>query len=163
MIDESAWLAICFALFIIIAYKPIKNSILSFLDNKIHIIVDYISNAQNAKNEAEQEVAKLKLELENIDAECTEMLIKAQTEIKRQLEDRCKEFDKSLNYKLQAAEESMKQMQTEVLDYVEQGLIKLITHKIATILEQKGSTSLDIKILQNLAFGKIITQDRSVE
>lgn len=91
--NESFWLAVCFAILVIFAYNPVKNSIQNILDSKITEIKTYISEAQNLKTDAEALLKKTKQQLTDIERTNQQALAEAITKADLLFEERCAEIN----------------------------------------------------------------------
>lgn len=64
--NESFWLGVCFLIFILLFYKPIKKSILLFLNNKVFLIKQQIDSVYKAKEDMSNAFSKLKNDLDEL-------------------------------------------------------------------------------------------------
>ena len=96
IMDETAWFAVCFVIFVVLAFKPAKGAILGFLDGKIKEIRDALTEAQNAKVEAEKELKSLHQEVADADHRHKEMIERAKDEIDVFYKERCAMFKKTI-------------------------------------------------------------------
>ena len=65
--NEEFWVAICFVIFIILAYIPVKKAILNALDSRIDIIKRQINETKNLRDEAENLLNEAKKEINNFE------------------------------------------------------------------------------------------------
>lgn len=120
MLDASAYLAICFVLFLFFAFRPIKNALCSFLDNSIEEIKLNLESTAKARSDAEKELVELKKQMTHVEAKHKEMIASAKIEMKKNFEKRCKDFDKTLEYLENNARARMNQMRDSAIKELEE-------------------------------------------
>lgn len=147
--NEETWLAICFMVFVLFAYKPIKKAILRFLDAKIKLIVDELHDAQHAKMEAEKEVQFIHAQIASAEEHHKEMLIRAKQEIDDLYEKRCMELTKAMEYRLKASETSLNQMIIDAAASVEGAFLDLVIETVENHMRKNASSKMDMQILKN--------------
>ncbi len=150
MLDERAWLAICFTIFVIVFYKPIKKAILSFLDNRILQIRNELGDARKAKEAANAKLQEIQERLNATEKKHREMITSAKLEIEKIFEERCKGFEKSLEYRRNAAEERISQMQKEALEAMEKEFLSRVASSVSSYFQSKNSADLDLAIISSI-------------
>jgi len=80
--DPQFWVAVSFAIFIILIFKPISKILNSSLDTKIQDIKNQIQQAEKIKNEMQVEVSNIKKRQNEVKLEIEEININAKERIK---------------------------------------------------------------------------------
>ncbi len=134
--DESFVIAICFIIFIYLAFRPVKKAIIASLDARIKEIKQTLSESEKVRSEAKQLLNSVEGELNNFEKKKTDLLSNAQNSIERYVEIRNKEINdilerkkesaiKSIEHETQKASSRMQSEFThEVLDLVKKYLVK---------------------------------------
>ena len=149
IMDETAWFAVCFVVFILLAFKPAKGAILGFLDGKIKEIRDALAEAQNAKIEAEKELKSLHQEIADADHRHKEMLERAKNEIDALYKERCATFKKTMEYREEAAKASLEQVKIDAASAVEGAFLGLVVDAVAGHMQKNASGKMDVNLLKN--------------
>lgn len=97
--DEKFWLAISFIILIYIAFKPIKNAILSSLDKKIESIKQELIEAETLKIEAVELLKQTKQKLEELDILKEQMIREAKIESEQLIKKKDEELELFLKHK----------------------------------------------------------------
>lgn len=161
-IDEEGWLAICFVIFVILAYKPLKNAISSFLDGKIARIRKETEEAYELKRQAEEELKILQQELTKLEQMHAEALVKIKQEFEQNFKNSCKEYDHSISYRRDAALESLEQLKKEATRKIEQGFLEIVLGGIERYTLSNQSSALDIAMLDR-ATEKQVSRKRELK
>ena len=66
--DASFVIAVCFVIFIYLAYRPVKKAILASLDARINEIKEKLSQAERLKEEAKSLLDEVEKELDEFEA-----------------------------------------------------------------------------------------------
>lgn len=134
--DESFVIAICFIIFIYLAFRPVKKAIIASLDARIKEIKQTLNESEKVRSEAKQLLNSVEGELNNFEKKKTDLLANAQNSIERYVEIRNKEINDILERKKESAIKSIEhetqkagsRMQSEftheVLDLVKKYLAK---------------------------------------
>ena len=149
VMDETAWLAICFAIFVILAFRPGKKAIIGFLDNKIKIIQDELNESNAARIAAENENKALREQIAASDSNRKEMLESAKFEIEALYNERCESFKKSIEYRAKAAEASFEQMKVDATSAIEGAFLDLVVDAVTSNMKKNASGKMDVQILKN--------------
>jgi F0F1-type ATP synthase membrane subunit b/b' len=149
MLDESAWLAICFIIFVLVGYRPLKRMILSFLDERIKQIKLEIDTAKTAKRNASIELDAFKEDLGLIENRHAEIIRIAKIEIEKKFEERCIKFEKSVEYTRNSAKEHIELMQKDAVAAIEREFLNRVLNLVSNYFEKKDSTELDLAIVSN--------------
>jgi len=149
VMDEAAWLAICFVIFVILGFRPAKKAIIGFLDSKIKIIQDELHEAQAAIIAAENENKTLREQIAASDNNRKEMLENAKFEIESLYNERCESFKKSIEYRTKAAEASFEQMKVDAAAAIEGEFLDLVVDAVTSNMKKHASGKMDAQILKN--------------
>ena len=149
IMDETSWLAVCFVIFVILAFRPGKKAFVGFLDSKIKVIQDELCEAQNAKIASEKEIKELREQIAALDDHRKEMLDRAIVEIEAIYNERCDAFKKTIEYRAKAAEASLEQMKIDATSAVEGAFLNLVVNSVAEHMRKNASGKLDMQILKN--------------
>lgn len=147
MLDESAWLAICFFIFVGLAYRPGKNAILKFLDDRIAQIKLELDTANLTKDNATKELAELKANFLSMEKKHKDMVQTIEKEIEKNFEERCSKFKKSLEYMENSANEHIDQMRKNAVAEMEKELLGKILNLVSRYFQEQNSTALDIAVV----------------
>ena len=86
-LDETAWVAIAFILFIILVWKKGSQAITSLLDNRSLLIKNELDQAKSLKEEALEELRQSLQTQKNISEEADKILKEAKENAKRIIEE----------------------------------------------------------------------------
>ncbi len=106
-LDESFVVAVCFVIFIYLAYKPIKKAIVASLDAKIIEIKNKLAETEKLKKDASDLLAKIEKEMSSFEESKKTFLINAQLSTERLIEMKSKEMDLLLARKKDSAIKSL--------------------------------------------------------
>ncbi len=151
MLDESAWLTICFMIFVVISYRPLKKIILNFLDERIKEIKLEIDTANITKKNAQQDLEEFKKDLKFIEKHNEEMIRVAEIEIEKKFQERCIKFEKSLEYTRNAAKEHIELMQKNAVAAIEKEFLGKMLNVVSRHFENKNSAELDLAVVSTNA------------
>ena len=101
--DASFVIAVCFVIFIYLAYRPVKKAILASLDARINEIKEKLSQAERLKEEAKSLLDEVEKELGRFEARKKDILASAQNSIERLVETKNKEISLLLARKKDSA------------------------------------------------------------
>ena len=82
-LDETAWVAIAFVIFILLVWKKASSAITSILDNRSLIIENELNEAKSLKEEALEELRKSVLNQKNISEESENIIKEAKETAKK--------------------------------------------------------------------------------
>lgn len=106
--NESFVIAICFVVFLYIAYRPIRKAIVSSLDARINDIKKKLSEVEKLKNDAKQLLDKAQEEVESFEKRKQEVLDSAKVSTEKMVEMKTKEMDMVISRQKDAAVKSIK-------------------------------------------------------
>jgi F-type H+-transporting ATPase subunit b len=101
--DESFVIAVCFIIFIYLAYRPVKKAIIASLDARINEIKEKLAQAERLKAEAKSLLEEVEKELDEFETRKKEIIVSAQSTIERLVETKNKEISLLLARKKDSA------------------------------------------------------------
>ena len=101
--DESFVIAVCFIIFIYLAYRPVKKAIIASLDARINEIKEKLAKAERLKEEAKNLLDEVEKELDEFEARKKDIITSAQNSIERLVETKNKEISLLLARKKDSA------------------------------------------------------------
>ena len=110
------WLMLCSVALIFFIYKPVKNSIISYIDREILRIQGSIISARESRVTAEADVKALQKQLDFIKKERDEILDKANAHAAQIALDNAKELEMLIKHKEQDAKHQIEYLKTEAID-----------------------------------------------
>lgn len=100
-IDERFWLAVCFAIFLLLVYKPIKSILFKFLDEYKKNIINKLDESKIILQESEKLLHDCKQKISNLTNETQGILDNAHRQASYIEDNAEKEFNEIYNKKLQ--------------------------------------------------------------
>ena len=105
--DESFVIAVCFIIFIYLAYRPVKKAIIASLDARINEIKEKLAKAERLKEEAKSLLDEVEKELDEFEVRKKDIITSAQNSIERLVETKNKEISLLLARKKDSAIKSI--------------------------------------------------------
>lgn len=87
IINESLVVAVAFVAFVSLVFKPVRNGILSMLDEKIALAINDLKHAQSLRADAESHLANARQALEEAEAQALEIVENAQSRAQRLIDE----------------------------------------------------------------------------
>ncbi len=148
--NENLVIACCFILFVYLAYRPVKKSILGALDDKIKDIKGELEAAEQLKNEAKTLFEQTKNELDKFESDKEQIINDAKQSIMQSIEQEKKEFDlmiaRTESSSLQIFENKSKKHAFKVhKDFIEE--VEALT---LNYLKQTNNGSNNIELLKSI-------------
>jgi F0F1-type ATP synthase membrane subunit b/b' len=151
--DEHFWLAVCFIIFVYLAYRPVRNAIIKSLDSKIDIIKARVSEAELLRKEAMDILAKAENEINQLESIKNKILEEAKETVEELTARRNKEIELNLTRMKNDAECSIAAEKTKALRKMEQEFIqnstKLALEYFSNNQKELGSDIEIAKVLLN--------------
>lgn len=145
--DSYAYYALFFALFIILAYRPLAKAIGFFLDEKITEIKWEVESAIHSKEDLEKELSELKKDMPFVERKHKEMLESASEEISESYKARCAEFKAALKFTEANALQRISQSEKEALAKVKSEMLKKSLSIISNYFADQKNSDLDLAII----------------
>lgn len=129
--NEEFWVAVCFVIFIILAYRPVKKAIFNALDARIDVIKKQITEAKDLRNEAEALLREAKKEISNFEDYKQAVMQDAKASTAKIVDMRTKEMENKLIRQKESAHQSIISKGEEVSGKLSQEF----TDKVILIVE----------------------------
>jgi F-type H+-transporting ATPase subunit b len=149
--DESLVIAICFIIFIYLAYRPIKKAIVASLDARINEIKTKLAETEALKQEAKLLLDEIKQEMEAFEERKKSILESADISTQRLIETRKKEMELMLACKKDSAIKSIANQKEKASDQMRTEFIEAVTKTVrAYLIETKNNSVSDEEIITRL-------------
>lgn len=148
--DPKIWFTIAFCIFIFLAYRPMKNALLKYLDDEISQIRTNLLDAEELKKDAVRLVESLKLSLSNFEAESLSLIKTTQDQNNIMIEESKKELDLIISRKEEEFLQRMNQIKLDAkleIRNILQQETHILTEKYIT--QNRKSFPGDVKIASN--------------
>lgn len=126
LFDENFVVAICFIIFVYLAYRPIRKAIVTYLEEKIADIQNKLAETQKLKEDSKLLLEEVKKQMETYEKKEESMMISAKKSTANLIEMKTKEMDLYLARKEESAiksienesEKASRKLQKEFTDNV---------------------------------------------
>ena len=117
-LDETAWVAIAFILFIILVWKKGSQAITSLLDNRSLLIKNEVDQAKSLKEEALEELRQSLQTQKNISEEADKILKEAKENAKRIIEEAKIKSSEIIKRKEDQAEQKILALENDAINNI---------------------------------------------
>ena len=117
-LDETAWVAIAFILFIILVWKKGSQAITSLLDNRSLLIKNELDQAKSLKEEALEELRQSLQTQKNISEEADKILKEAKENAKRIIEEAKIKSSEIIKRKVDQAEQKILALENDAINNI---------------------------------------------
>lgn len=149
--DESFVIAICFVVFIYLAYRPVKKAIVASLDARIDEIKTKLAETEELKRDAKVLLDEIKQEMQVFEERKKSILESADTSTQRLVETRTKEMELMLARKKDSAIKSIDNQKDKASDQMRAEFTDAVLKTVRTYLtETKNNLVSDEEIITNL-------------
>ena len=149
--DESLVIAICFIIFIYLAYRPVKKAIVASLDARINDIKTKLAETEALKKEAKLLLDEIKQEMEVFEARKKSILESAEASTHRLMETRKKEMELMLARKEDSTIKSIANQKERASNQIRAEFIEAVTKTVRTyLIETKNNSVSDEEIIARL-------------
>lgn len=149
--DESFVIAVCFIIFIYLAYRPIKKAIVASLDARIDEIKTKLAETEELKKDAKLLLDKIKQEMEVFEERKKSILESADTSTQRLVETRTKEMELMLARKKDSAILSIENQKERASDQMRAEFTEAVLKTVRTyLIETKNNSVSDEEIISHL-------------
>lgn len=149
--DESLVIAICFIVFIYLAYRPVKKAIVASLDSRINEIKTKLAETEDLKKEAKLLLDEIKQEMEVFEERKKSILESAYTSTQRLIETRTKEMELMLARKKDSAIQSIDNQKERASDQMCAEFTEAVLKTVKTyLIETKNNSVSDEEIIAHL-------------
>jgi F-type H+-transporting ATPase subunit b len=147
--DESFVVAVCFVIFIYLAYRPVKKAIIASLDARIEEIKQKLAQAEKLKADAKSLLDKVEKELGDFEVRKKDILESAQNSIERLVETRNKELSLLLARKKDSAIKAIDNEREKASDILRSEFTETVLKLVKTYLTQtKNNDVSDQEIIE---------------
>jgi F-type H+-transporting ATPase subunit b len=147
--DASFVIAVCFVIFIYLAYRPVKKAILASLDARINEIKEKLSQAERLKEEAKSLLDEVEKELGRFEARKKDILASAQNSIERLVETKNKEIGLLLARKKDSAIKAIDNEREKASDSLKIEFTETVLNLVKSYLVQtKNNAVSDQEIIE---------------
>ena len=149
--DESFVIAICFVVFIYLAYRPVKKAIVASLDARIDEIKTKLAETEELKRDAKLLLDEIKQEMQVFEERKKSILESADTSTQRLVETRTKEMELMLARKKDSAIKSIDNQKDKASDQMRAEFTDAVLKTVRTyLIETKNNSVSDEEIITNL-------------
>ena len=117
-LDETAWVAIAFILFIILVWKKGSQAITSLLDNRSSLIENELNQAKSLKEEALEELRQALQTQKNISEEANNILKEAKENAKTRMEEAKAKSSEIIKRKEEQAEQKILTLENDAINQI---------------------------------------------
>lgn len=147
--DESFVVAVCFVIFVYLAYRPAKKAIIASLDARIEEIKQKLTQAEKLKADAKSLLDKVEKELGDFEVRKKDILDSAQNSIERLVETRNKELSLLLARKKDSAIKAIDNEREKASDKLRSEFTETVLKLVKTYLTQtKNNDVSDQEIIE---------------
>ncbi|MBA2628698.1 MAG: ATP F0F1 synthase subunit B [Rickettsiaceae bacterium] len=147
--NESFVIAVCFIIFIYLAYRPIKKAIIAALDARINEIKEKLAKAERLKEEAKSLLDEVENELNEFETRKKDIIANAQNTIKRLVETKNKEISLLLARKKDSAIKAIDNEREKASDSLKLEFTETVLNLVKSYLVQtKNNTVSDQEIIE---------------
>lgn len=132
--DPTFWVAVAFAIFVVLAAKPVSGAVFGALDARADRIRTEIEEAQALREEAQKTLAEYKRKQRDALKEAEAILDHAKVEAKRHGEQAERDLEAALERREQAAVEKIAQAEAQALQEVRDQAIEMALAATAKLI-----------------------------
>ena len=147
--DESFVVAVCFVIFVYLAYRPVKKAIIASLDAKIEEIKQKLAQAEKLKADAKSLLDEVERELSDFEVRKKDILESAQNSIERLVETGDKEISLLLARKKDSAIKAIDNEREKASDMLRSDFTETVLQLVKSYLTQtKNNDVSDQEIIE---------------
>jgi F-type H+-transporting ATPase subunit b len=147
--DASFVIAVCFVIFIYLAYRPVKKAIIASLDARIEEIKQKLAQAEKLKADAKSLLDKVEKELGDFEVRKKDILESAQNSIERLVETKNKEIGLLLARKKDSAIKAIDNEREKASDSLKIEFTETVLNLVKSYLVQtKNNAVSDQEIIE---------------
>ena len=148
--DESLVVAICFIIFMYLAYRPVKKAIMSSLDARIKEIKEKLAETEQIKKDAKELLDEIKQEMESFEESKKSIVESSKKSTARLLETKSKEMDLMLSRTKDSATKYIDHQRVKAVDAMRAEFTESVLNIVRTYLvETKNNSVSDEEILKH--------------
>ena len=160
MFDATFWVAISFALFIIlILYKKVPKFVLNQIDIKIAELKNKIDEAENLKSSSEKILSDVQGKLKKSESDRSEILRKAQKISENEIAITSEKMQRSLENKETAAFNKIKQAKIDTINQIKKEATEIAIETVKKVIIE----NLDVKKQEEINLLKLKNSIKKLE
>jgi len=160
MFDATFWVAISFALFIIlILYKKVPKFVLNQIDIKIAELKNKIDEAENLKSSSEKILSDVQGKLKKSENDRSEILRKAQKISENEISITSEKMQRSLENKETAAFNKIKQAKIDTINQIKKEATEIAIETVKKVIIE----NLDVKKQEEINLLKLKNSIKKLE
>jgi len=160
MFDATFWVAISFALFIIlILYKKVPKFVLNQIDIKIAELKNKIDEAENLKSSSEKILSDVQGKLKKSENDRSEILRKAQKISENEIAITSEKMQRSLENKETAAFNKIKQAKIDTINQIKKEATEIAIETVKKVIIE----NLDVKKQEEINLLKLKNSIKKLE
>ena len=149
-LDESFVVAVCFIIFIYLAYRPVKKAIVTSLDARINEIKQKLAETEKLKQDAKLMLSEIEQEMAEFEERKKEILESAKNSTQRLVETKAKEMDLLLARKKDSAIKSIENERVKASNTMRAEFTDTVLNTVRSYLvETKNNSTSDEEILNH--------------
>ena len=149
-LDESFVVAVCFIIFIYLAYRPVRKAIVASLDARIEEIKAKLAETEKVKKDAKLLLEEIEQEMGSFEERKKTIIESAKTSTARLVETRVKEMDLMLARTKDSAIKSIENQRLKVSDAMRVEFTESVLNMVRTyLIETKNNSVSDEEILNH--------------
>lgn len=152
--DESFWIAVCFVLFIVLTYRPIKKAIVNSLDSRINEIKQTMEQTQKLRDDARIILEQIELEMKSFESREKSILESAESSTARMVENKTKEIDMQINRMRDSATKSITTLKSKASRELQEEFTQHVMTLVRTYLAESNNNSTGTEEIVNNLLGK---------
>tara|TARA_B100000965_G_scaffold344856_1_gene315336 strand:- start:94 stop:579 length:486 start_codon:yes stop_codon:yes gene_type:complete len=146
-LDETAWVAIAFVIFIILVWKKSSSAITSILDNRSVLIENELNEAKSLKEEALEELRKSLQNQKNISEESENIIKEAKETAKKIHEEALLKSSEIVKRRENQALQKIDALETEAIKNIKKITGSIVIDSTKVFLESNLDKKENIKLI----------------
>ena len=148
--NESFVIALCFIIFVYLAYRPIKKAIIASLDARIKEIKNKLDETEKIKRDAKLLLNEIEQEMESFNYKKKSILENAKNSTQRLVEMKTKEMDLLLSRKKDSAIKFIETQRIKATEAMKAEFTEAVINTVrAYLVETKNNSVSDEEILHH--------------
>ncbi|MDC0864458.1 hypothetical protein OAP56_00705 [Rickettsiaceae bacterium] len=145
LLDENFVIALCFAIFLYFAYKPIRKAIIASLDMRIADIKRKFSETEKLKQDAKILLENIQGEMNGFEDRKKKMLSNAKESTEELLQEKIKKMDLVFDRKKEQAIKSIDTHKSKVAQSIQVELSESVEKLVRTYFSETKNNSISDK------------------
>ena len=146
-LDETAWVAIAFVIFIVMVWKKANSTITSILDNRSLLIKNELNEAKSLKEEALEELRKSLQNQKNISEESENIIKEAKETAKKIHEEALLKSSQIVKRRENQALQKISALETEAIKNIKKITGSIVIDSTKVFLESNLHKKESIKLI----------------